>query len=348
MSIRQFVYVVPYLLLAMSRVEMSTCAFAENTPPAKHYADMPVAASSFGAVGCDGWLYTYGGHIARVHTYSTEAVSGRFARLKLADGKAWEELPGGPGLQGMNLASHAGKVYRVGGMEPRNKPGDPTDNHSVADVTCFDPASGKWQALPSLPVPRSSHDVAIVDGKLYVIGGWNMRGEDGEDWLDKALVLDLQAKEPTWQEIEQPFQRRALIVAVHGGRIFVIGGFNEDNQPLRRVDVYDPVAQKWSTAPELPGADHNGFAPAACAVGNDLYASVADGSLLRLDEAGNKWDVVVKLEPRIVHRLVPHGDEILVVGGARGGDNLATIEAVPVGPTKQAKADRAVSGDVAR
>ena len=44
---------------------------------ARGYADMPVAASSFGAVGSDGWLYVYGGHIARVHTYSTEAVSKR-------------------------------------------------------------------------------------------------------------------------------------------------------------------------------------------------------------------------------------------------------------------------------
>ena len=73
--------------------------------------------------------------------------------MKLADGKTWEELPGGPGLQGMNLASYGGKVYRVGGMEPRNKPGDPTDNHSVADVACFDPEMGKWESLPPLPVP---------------------------------------------------------------------------------------------------------------------------------------------------------------------------------------------------
>ena len=294
------------------------------------YADMPFAASSFGAVGSDGWLYVYGGHIARVHTYSTEAVSKRFARLKLADGRTWEELPGGPGLQGMNLAAHEGKIYRVGGMEPRNKPGDPTDNYSIADVVSFDPAAGKWQNLPPLPLPRSSHDVAIVDSKLYVIGGWNMRGEDGEDWLDKTLVLDLKAAQPTWQEIDQPFQRRALIVTVHDGKIFVIGGFNEDNVPERRVDVYDPAQKTWSTVAELPGNDHNGFAPAACTLGGHVYASVADGSLLRLDEAGKKWELVTKLEPRIVHRLVPHGSQLLLVGGARGGDNLATIEAVTI------------------
>jgi hypothetical protein len=294
------------------------------------FADMPFAASSFGAVGSDGWLYIYGGHIARVHTYSTEAVSNRFARLKLADGRTWEELPSGPGLQGMNLAAHEGKIYRVGGMQPRNKPGDPTDNYSIPDVACFDPAAGKWQPLPPLPIPRSSHDVAVLDGNLYVIGGWNMRGEDGEDWLDKTLVLDLKAEQPSWQEIDQPFQRRALIVTVHDDKIYVIGGFNEDNVPERRVDVYDPEQKTWSTVAELPGKDHNGFAPAACTLGGHVYASVADGSLLRLDDAGKKWELVTTLKPRIVHRLVPYGAQLLLVGGARGGDNLATIEAVTI------------------
>ena len=67
--------------------------------------------------------------------------------MKLADGRTWEELPGGPGLQGMNLAAYDGKIYRVGGMEPRNKPGDPTDNYSIADVVSFDPVAGRWQSL---------------------------------------------------------------------------------------------------------------------------------------------------------------------------------------------------------
>ena len=68
------------------------------------FATMPEKTSSFGAVASDGWLYVYGGHIAPTHSYSTEAVSGRFARLNLSAGPRWEELPGGPRLQGMNLA----------------------------------------------------------------------------------------------------------------------------------------------------------------------------------------------------------------------------------------------------
>ena len=150
---------------------------------------LPQATSSFGAVESGGWLYVYGGHISPTHSYSTEAVSGRFSRLNLSSG-AWEELPGGPPLQGMNLTAHAGKVYRVGGMAPRNKPGDAADNHSTAECARFDPAAGKWEALPPLPQPRSSHDVVVVGDQLIVVGGWNMKGSE-QEWVETLAVLDL-------------------------------------------------------------------------------------------------------------------------------------------------------------
>lgn len=289
---------------------------------------MPVAASSFGAVASDGWLYIYGGHIARTHNYDTQAVSHQFHRLNLADGKTWEELPGGPGLQGMNLAACAGKIYRIGGMEPRNKPGDETDNHSVADCACFDPAKGKWESITPLPVPRSSHDVAVVGQKLYVIGGWNMLGEDGEKWCSDMLVMDLSAKNPEWKKLEQPFERRALIAAVAGRKIYVIGGFPEEEIPSLNVDIYDTNTGKWSSGPKLPGRVVNGFAPAACTLDGQVYASVADGSLYRLNAAADGWDLVTHTTPRIVHRLAPHGSKILVLGGASKGENFDLIEVV--------------------
>jgi hypothetical protein len=78
----------------------------------------------------------------------------------------------------------------------------------------------------------------------------------------------------------------------------------------------------------LPGPKRNGFAPAACTLDGRLYASVADGTLYRLDEAGATWEAVAKTTPRIVHRLIPHDGQILVLGGAAKGDNLDLIETV--------------------
>ena len=56
-------------------------------PPAKSkFEPLPVKVSSFGAATTDGYLYVYGGHCGKTHTYSTVDVTGRFFRVKLAGG----------------------------------------------------------------------------------------------------------------------------------------------------------------------------------------------------------------------------------------------------------------------
>ena len=294
-------------------------------------ATLPEATSSFGAVGSDGWLYVYGGHIVSTHAYSTAAVSGRFSRLNLADGKTWESLPGGPPLQGMNLAAHGGKIYRVGGMQPQNKPGEPQDIRSVADVARFDPATRAWETLPPLPVPRSSHDVVVVGNTLIVVGGWTLRGKERAEWPEGMNTLDLANPTLGWTHVAQPFKRRALIAAALDNKLYVLGGFNEKSQVVHGVSIYDLETRSWTSGPDLPGGAMNGFGPAACVLDGRLYVSVDDGGVHRLGGAAGPWEKVGTATPRIVHRLVPAGREILVVGGARGGANSDLIESIGAG-----------------
>lgn len=299
---------------------------------------LPEASSSLGAVASDGFLYVYGGHVAPVHTYSREAVSGRFFRLPLpaaptavaaAAEPSWEELPRGPGLQGMNLAAAGGRIFRVGGMDPRNAPGDEADNFSTPAAAAFDPTTRRWTDLPPLPRPRSSHDVVAVGGRLYVVGGWNMLGADGgEEWFETMEVLDLEAVPLRWESLPQPFIRRALIATAYQERLWVIGGFTDTEDVSLAVDVFDPATGAWSRGPDLPDGGFNGFSPAACVAGGRLLVSVADGSLLALDEAANAWTTVARTSPRIVHRMVPVAGGVILVGGAAGRDNLDRVERV--------------------
>jgi N-acetylneuraminic acid mutarotase len=292
---------------------------------------LPRAVSSFGAAVTDGWLYVYGGHCARTHQYSTDAVVGTLHRLNLSAPAGWEELPPGPALQGLAAAAHGGKVYRVGGMQPRNRPGEKADNHSLATCAVFDPAAGAWEPLPDLPAGRSSHDAVVGGDRLVVVGGWKLNGAGKPtDWHDTALVMDLNQRPLRWREVKQPFRRRALTAAVHGDKVYVIGGMTDDSVTERTVNVYDPAADAWTTGPDLPGPARNGFAPAAVAAGGRLYASPADGKLYRLTERGDAWEACGGLQqPRIVHRLVAARDDLLVaVGGAAKGDNVALTEAV--------------------
>lgn len=290
------------------------------------FAKLPEASASLGSVVSDGWLYVYGGHISPTHNYFVGAVSGRFSRLRLTGQPVWEELPAGPAAQGLNLTAHKGKIYRVGGMTPRNEQGKPADNHSIADVARYDPSSKKWEELPPLPEARSSHDVVVIGDQLFVTGGWNMKGND-EEWAKTTLVMDLSAKKLEWTSVPQPFERRALMAAALNGKLYVVGGINKDEDIETTVSIYDPKTKTWTNGTPLPQGVL-GFAPAAGVHKGSLYVSVASGTLYRLNASGTIWEKTATATPRVAHRLASRGDTILILGGAMNGKNSDLIEAV--------------------
>jgi hypothetical protein len=316
-------------LAAINPQRSDSASSASALPVAAKMGTLPEATSSFGATGADGWLYVYGGHTAPTHVYSKEAVSGKFYRMRPGQGSSWEELPGGPGLQGMNLLAHQGLIYRVGGMAPVNEKGKRTNNQSVESVARFHPATSEWEALPALPQPLSSHDVAVIDNKLYVVGGWRLAGDE-EDWSDSLLVLDLDRLDAGWQRLPQPFKRRALMAAAHDGKLWVVGGITDAGQVTRTVSVFDPKTASWNEGPQLPEGRFLGFSPAIAVHQGGLYAAVADGRVLRLRPGSAHWEEVATVEGRVAHRMVSMGEHLLVMGGATKGKNLDVVEAIPL------------------
>lgn len=303
---------------------------AADTP---RYPDLPRALSSFGAAVAGDHVYVYGGHSGRAHSYSTETTRGEFFRLDLKKPTKWEALPGGPKLQGLGLVAHRGKLYRVGGMQPQNAKGEKTDTKSQASCAVFDPATGQWAEWAPLPEPRSSHDAAVVGGTLYVLGGWRLNGKDGKsEWHDHGWSLDLTRSDATWQKVEQPFRRRALTVAGHDGKLYVLGGLNAKGETELTVNVYDPQAGTWSDGASLPGEKMNGFTPASAVAGGRLYVTPADGHVYRLTEKGDRWEEAGKLkDSRFVARMVAGPDKhLLVIAGAAPGTLLAAVEAVAI------------------
>jgi hypothetical protein len=287
---------------------------------------LPQAVASFGAAVEDGWLYVYGGHIAPTHVYSTEAVSGQFHRLKLKRPEAWEPLPGGPPLQGMNLAVHNGWIYRIGGMQPRNKPGESARNHSLAECARFDPQARRWESLPPLPEPRSSHDVAAVGDKLVVVGGWNMRGAEPAQWAKTMLVLDLSSLPMEWRAVQQPFRRRALAAAADARRLFVAGGIDDAGKVRNELWIYDFGSGSWKQGPALPGSALHSFAPGAVVHAGRLYVSLADGTIYRLEESSQSWKAVAQGAARVSHRLLAGDGKLILAGGALRGKNMDLVE----------------------
>jgi YHS domain-containing protein len=298
------------------------------------YPPLPKPISSFGATELDGYIYVYGGHSGTTHTYSSETTLGAFQRLPvegITKDTKWEELPGGTGLQGLNLVSVGGKVYRVGGMQARNKPGEKGDSHSLAEVAAFDPKTKIWSPATSMPAGRSSHDVVAVGSKIVVVGGWEMTGPNEKPvWHETAMILDTAAREPRWEAIPQPFKRRALSASALGNKVYVMGGLNEAAETIRAVSILDIATGKWSDGPEIPGSEKVGFSPASTVAGGKLILNTMDKSVFALNEKGTAWDKVSTTEEiRFVHRLVPAGkNAVIALAGAGPKGPHASIELV--------------------
>lgn len=284
---------------------------------AGRYPELPKGITSFGAAVAGDALYVYGGHFGRAHEYARDSQSHELLRLNLKSPTKWEVVASGPPLQGLAMVEHGGQLYRVGGFSAHNAEGEEHDLRSVADFVRFDPATNEWQELSPLPEPRSSHDAVVVGDKLYVVGGWRL-GTEGTKWHETALVADLSKDKPTWEALPQPpFQRRALSLGHLHGKLYAIGGMQEEGGPTTRVDAFDPASGEWSEVKPMQGEGMEGFGSSAFTVGDRLFVSTYGGNLQCLSQDGGEWNIAKKLEEdRFFHRMLPFGDRLILVGGA--------------------------------
>lgn len=304
------------------------------------WPDLAQPVSSFGGAVVDGRLYVYSGHVGEAHAHSKKNLSTTFQRLALDGDGDWEQLPAGPGLQGLPLAGWDGALYRVGGLSAKNAPGEEPDLTSVADVVRFDPRLKSWTPSTSLPAGRSSHDAVAADGKLYVVGGWNLGGGE-ERWHSSALVFDLAEPQGSWRELpRQPFERRALAAVVHRGHLYAIGGMTTEG-PSLDVDRLDLANGRWQKGPAIPAGDGkgkiNGFGCSACAVGGRLFLSTMDGGVQELSADGTEWREVGRLKvARFFHRLLPRNERelIAVAGASMKLGHLGSLETFVIPPSQ--------------
>jgi hypothetical protein len=314
----------PYAFLALANDALSG---------ASRLHPMHDAVASFGAAVHKDALYVAGGHVGETHVHSLENLSGALARYPLADLGSVEVLPAQSRLQSVALVSTGAELYRIGGLSARNATGlDDEDLWSVAEVARLDESSGLWSPALALPSPRSSHDAIVLAERIYVFGGWTL-GAGEPEWCREGLVLDLGSTPPEWSTIEQPFERRALVVASCKGRIYCIGGLTPDGAMSTKVDVYDVAGQQWSAGPDLPC---KGFGISATGLQDELYVAGSDGFLYALSADGSAWEPRSKLAMgRMFARLVELSDTTLaLVGGVAEGRHVALLEelALPSAP----------------
>ena len=304
---------------------------ASQTQATVAFPDLPQAITSFGTATINGTAYLYGGHFGKAHHYYDQGQSGDLLALDLEERGAWKLISTGPRRQGLAMVAHGGKLYRLGGFDARNAVDEEQDLWSVAACDRFDPASGTWQEMPSMPEPRSSFDATVIGDVIYVVGGWSMQGSKEATWLRSALALDLSRDQPRWRSIpDAPFERRALALGHQDGKLLAIGGMQPDGNIALQSAVYDPQSQSWSEGPALEGEAMEGFGAACCHVAGRLILSTSSGKVLRLSQDASRWESIGQLEKaRFFHRLLPVKENavLAIAGASMQTGKFASVEA---------------------
>jgi N-acetylneuraminic acid mutarotase len=87
----------------------------------------------------------------------------------------------------------------------------------------------------------------------YRVRAFNAAGSAAASNQDGARTFDSSGSSIVWEQIAQaPIDRAEALTATIDGKLYVFGGFNGNNGPVVRSDVYDPVTNAWTRLPDMP------------------------------------------------------------------------------------------------
>jgi len=203
-----------------------------------------------------------------------------------------------------------GKIYFVGGK-------DGAGAKNIAER--YDPATNTWATLANMSATREGVACAVLNGKLYAIGGVGLTSVEvfnpsNGNW-SAGVALPSQVKHGTAITVD--------------GKIFLIGGWNASDQNINQILCFDPSTSQWITKANMPTARHGAklvwFENRIWAIGG--YDGTDTNKVGSYDPATDTWQAEASLTTGRHWPVawVANG-RIYVGGGKTGSSRLNSIE----------------------
>jgi len=249
----------------------------------------------------------------------------------------WRSRAEMPGPRNFAVASVVnGKCYVIGGGA-----GEAFSDPALTTVQAYDPATDTWENKAPLPEGRHGAASAVVDGKIYVIGGGDSADFGGANLRAAVAIYDPRTN--LWRKgapMRRP--RRAAAVVSVGRYIYVMGGLIPGkNWPitLSSVERYDPATDEWNDLEPLPVAlDH----ASAVAYQSEIYVfggvdfgiqgvggfRASSGVYRYRPQSNDLWDSPTQMPtPRWLHTSAVLDRQIYLFGGdISGSDSVNRVE----------------------
>ncbi|XP_004449785.1 kelch-like protein 18 isoform X1 [Dasypus novemcinctus] len=216
--------------------------------------------------------------------------------------------------------SIAGLIYAVGGL---NSAANFYAGDSLNVVEVFDPIANHWEKCHPMTTARSRVGVAVVNGLLYAIGGY-----DGQLRLSTVEVYNPETD--TWARVgSMNSKRSAMGTVVLDGQIYVCGGY-DGNSSLNSVETYSPDTDKWTVV--TPMSANRSAAGVTVFEGRIYVSGGHDGlqifnSVEHYNHHTATWHPTASmLNKRCRHGAASLGSKMFVCGGYDGSGFLSIAE----------------------
>jgi N-acetylneuraminic acid mutarotase len=225
-----------------------------------------------------------------------------------------------------------------------------TEDRATAKATAFrwDFAGSTWSPAADLTLPKPRTQFALVQSgnQLFACGGLDYdpaRGDDGA-FVHPTDVLRFDLADPArgWRDagfaLSNP--RRAFAGAVHGGKLYLVGGMREEFTLVDDCEAVDLATGK-STPIAAPRTSRT--SASLVEIGGKLYLCggssrrgesglAPDTSIEVYDPQTNSWSVLVEALPydmRHVQAFALRGRLVLVSAHIEGAPKLRVVIVTP-------------------
>jgi N-acetylneuraminic acid mutarotase len=195
-----------------------------NMPTARNYLSNSVVNGKIYAIG--GWNWSV---LSTVEEYNPVTDK-------------WSKKTDMPTPREVSTSVVNGKIYAIGGW----------NGVALSTVEEYDPAADTWTKKTDMPTARWGHSTSVVHGKIYAIGGRVGTWNQGPAF---SIVEEYDPVADTWTEkTDMPTARWGLSTSVVHGKIYAIGGSQDESTALSTVEEYDPVTDTWTKKASMPTA----------------------------------------------------------------------------------------------
>jgi murein DD-endopeptidase MepM/ murein hydrolase activator NlpD len=155
---------------------------------------------------------------------------------------------------------YKGKIYVVGGCSSTQPQ---QFKNPVANLEMYDPEKDTWTRLSPMTSARVGPSVAVLNGKIYVMGGFDPK----QYWSANPTVEIYDIKTDRWSMgPSMPTGVSWASAVVLDGKIYVLGGVGSHYYDI--MQIFDPSTKGWSYGQSFNGGRYR---HAAVAYGGKIY-----------------------------------------------------------------------------